>query len=147
MLASTSPFFQSLLECGFAESSLVTSKETITEVLTSTAAGDDSESSWDGTEDDSDEETDVLVAKAESSAQSESAQKGNFHDIESPASFTTCRAVLVYLLSNHISFAPLLSTFLASTYPTGPEATAARRQAVQAIMSKNPDLPAPALPK
>lgn len=142
-LSLASPYFTSLLESGFAESSLLTSKEASSEITTSTTTEDDSESSWDGTEDDSDHETDVLVAKGSSKP----AQKGTFHNVQSPSSFTTYRAVLVYLLSHHITFAPLLSTFRASTYPAAAEAASSRHQAIRVLLSKSPDLPAPASPK
>lgn len=166
-LKAASPYFVDLLTSGFSEGSLTATSGG------QPPAADAADAAWDGCDADSDYDTDVLYDDEQESQtqilqQSTSLTKNSeksdkksadassqaehhhhrLHYIKPPGvAFTTYRAVLIFLLSGHIEFAPLLSTHRVATHPASKEAPASRHQAIRVSVGRVVGLPVPASPK
>ncbi|BGP00304.1 hypothetical protein NBRC10513v2_004529 [Rhodotorula toruloides] len=142
-LTRSSPYFKTLLASEFAEVVTVPSKRARTRRGSSidiVIVDDDWKDS-----DDSDDETDELYFKAHSPSQHERDElQRSYKEIKiTKTAFTTYRAVLAYLRTGHIAFAPLSSTFSADADAAAPT----RASRIKAAVSSDPSLPYPVSPK
>ncbi|ORY88836.1 hypothetical protein BCR35DRAFT_350750 [Leucosporidium creatinivorum] len=149
-LAEKSPYFKDLFASGFAEGSLRTE---------STRLEKDDDGAWRmSTFDDSDDETDTVppssspiktegdVTSSSSPVKSEAGCGSPFREIIiTETAFTTYRALLVYLQTAHIDFAPLLSSFNADI--SFPPAATRRKMKITTRRLDGMSLPLPASPK
>ena len=91
---------------------------------------------------DSDVETDILASAKYRVPRKEGGSRQHLVDYSNaPIAFSTYHAVLVWIYSGYITFAPLLSTFTLTRKSTS------RSQAVQTLAAKAPQLPFPVSPK
>uniref|UniRef100_A0A0K3CFU0 BY PROTMAP: gi/342320101/gb/EGU12044.1/ Proteophosphoglycan ppg4 [Rhodotorula glutinis ATCC 204091] n=1 Tax=Rhodotorula toruloides TaxID=5286 RepID=A0A0K3CFU0_RHOTO len=122
-LSRSSPYLKTLLSSDFAESVTVPSKHF----------------------DDSDEEADELYFEAHPPSQHERDElQQPYKEIKiTKTAFTTYRAVLAYLRTGFIAFAPLSSTFPADADAAKPT----RASRIEAAVSSDPSLPYPVSPK
>ncbi|BGP32913.1 hypothetical protein JCM10296v2_004698 [Rhodotorula toruloides] len=142
-LSRSSSYFKTLLSSDFAESVTVPSKRPRTRrslTVAATPAGADAEDL-----DDSDEETDEVYFKAHPPSQHERDELQHpYKEIKiTKTAFTTYRAVLAYLRTGDIAFAPLSCTCSADADAEKP----ARASRIEAAVSSDPTLPYPVSPK
>ncbi|GAA5902955.1 hypothetical protein JCM6882_009652 [Rhodosporidiobolus microsporus] len=132
-LARASPYCAQLLSSAFAEGSTST-----TPLKVSGATVDPYEF------EESDDETDLLEARRDATTPSTPFKTITITD----TAYSTYLAVLVYLYSHHISFAPLLSTFRTSG-ESRRDASPARSSALTSLTDTSSDalLPPPVSPK
>lgn len=132
-LSDVSPYFKTLFDSGFAESSLATQDNRSTEADSREAKRDF---------DDSDDETDDCIV--ERRGRVDSAVNHNLPsrlvNVDS-AAFTTYHAVLCWINTGYIVFAPLRSSFRLQPEPSVP------RQAELDRLRVHPSHPLPASPK
>ncbi|BGP00317.1 hypothetical protein NBRC10513v2_004541 [Rhodotorula toruloides] len=126
LLSRSSPYFKMLLPSGFSESNTVCPCATCIF-------------------DDSDDETDELYFKKHPPRQDVRDEPQCTHkEIKiTETAFTTYRAVLAFLRTGFIAFAPLSSTLLSSSPADAPT----RASRIEAVVSTDPTLPYPVSPK
>ncbi|KAL8278176.1 hypothetical protein RQP46_009349 [Phenoliferia psychrophenolica] len=128
ILSDASPYFKALLESGFSESR---------SSITHPSSGAIERSALDFEDSDDDEAFATPPSDAPASAHSSTFPH---HRIEiTKASFITYQAVLCWIYTDHLSWAPLASSFAATA--TG------RSDAIQRAVEKRPKVPYPASPK
>lgn len=75
-------------------------------------------------------------------------QPGSYHPLTvNSMAFTTLRAVLGWIYSSHIEFAPMLSSFSPDKYVSRDEARAERNDKLRQFIAEHPGLPLPSSPK
>ncbi|KAK4334778.1 Proteophosphoglycan ppg4 [Rhodotorula toruloides] len=134
-LSRSSPYLKTLLSSDFAES-----------VTNSSRFRDGGRRRRDSKDfDDSDEEADELYFEAHPPSQHERDElQQPYKEIKiTKTAFTTYRAVLAYLRTGFIAFAPLSSTFPADADAAKPT----RASRIEAAVSSDPSLPYPVSPK
>ncbi|EGU12060.1 hypothetical protein RTG_01944 [Rhodotorula toruloides ATCC 204091] len=142
-LVRSSSYFKTLLASDFAEAISVPSKRARTansKSAAATVADADLEDAQD-----SDDETDELYFKQHSVAQQKPDEMSSpYKEIKiTKTAFTTYRAVLAYLRTGHIAFAPMSSTFSQDADADAPT----RRTRLEAAISSDPSLPYPISPQ
>ncbi|BGP12344.1 hypothetical protein JCM10213v2_000258 [Rhodosporidiobolus nylandii] len=141
ILSRSSPYLKDLLSSGFAEAQPRRSKRARTSGgAETTAAASQDEKDFD----DSDDETDdfLFSKKPPSLSQSSEADDISFRQITiTQTAFSTYHAVLVYLQTGFIHFAPLSSSF-----PLSDPAHPTRRDFLSSKHDENPSLPLPVSP-
>ncbi|ORY74078.1 hypothetical protein BCR35DRAFT_353967 [Leucosporidium creatinivorum] len=164
VLATASPYFKTLLESDFAENvhrggqtpqlaGTETNDSQVAELKKKEADASRPGSAADAfmketgpAVDDSDDETDDLLVStaAEQDKDTSSKEEPTYREVTiTEASYSTYRALLLYLLTSHIKFAPLSSTFL----PRNTTASKTRSSHLKSLHTINPDLPLPVSPK
>ncbi|BGP12389.1 hypothetical protein JCM10213_002006 [Rhodosporidiobolus nylandii] len=139
LLSSASPYLKDLLSSDFAEAQPRRSKRARTGGAVEVQAPEQAPKDFE----DSDDETDryLLATKPPSlSSSSETDDLSYLQITVTQAAFSTYHAVLVYLQTGFIHFAPLSSSFASS-------ATSTRRDFLSSKHAKNPSLPLPVSPK
>ncbi|BGP12339.1 hypothetical protein JCM10213v2_000252 [Rhodosporidiobolus nylandii] len=141
ILSRSSPYLKDLLSSGFAEAQPRRSKRARTSGgAETTAAASQDEKDFD----DSDDETDdfLFSKKPPSLSQSSEADDISFRQITiTQTAFSTYHAVLVYLQTGFIHFAPLSSSF-----PLSDPAHPTRRDFLSSKHDEDPSLPLPVSP-
>ncbi|KAL8292846.1 hypothetical protein RQP46_000540 [Phenoliferia psychrophenolica] len=141
VLKVASPYFSMLLSSGFAEASISKIEDRKGEA-TSAFDEPDIDDSDDGGEAETDDTATLVEHPTPSSSSSSSTP---CHRIAiSSASYHTYRAILCWISSGFIAFAPLTSSF-----PSTPQrsSTIARTQALSITQATEPNLPLPISPK
>ncbi|BGP48814.1 hypothetical protein JCM10450v2_004690 [Rhodotorula kratochvilovae] len=138
-LSATSSYFEDLLASDFAESIPISSKRRRADApAKAKKATPAAEKEFD----DSDDEADALVAPTLAS-NSTDVQHAYREVVVTQTAFTTYRAVLLYLTTGHLTFAPLASSLL----PYNPAARSTRSEHLSRALAADPPLPLPASPK
>lgn len=137
-LARSSPYFKTLLSSDFAEAVTVPAKRARTRrssAATTAAEADANAKDFD----DSDDETDGLYFAAHPPQLSEADELQHpYKEIKiTKTAFSAYRAVLAYLRTGHIAFAPLSATFTADPTPGAP----VRSELIEAAAAKNGSRP------
>jgi hypothetical protein len=145
VLADASPYFKTLLESGFLEGTKTHSKRRRTETLSTNAgaaAGRD-ELSFE----DSDDEADEVYLARQPNLDYVELEDFEYREVQIVnTAFSTYRAVLVWLLTSYIHFAPLTST----THPVvnaSPKKNLTRYRYLLEYSENEPKLPLPVSPK
>ncbi|EGU12040.1 hypothetical protein RTG_01922 [Rhodotorula toruloides ATCC 204091] len=142
-LSQSSPYFKTLLSSEFTETVSVPAKRPRTRRNSSPASSPADADANDF--EDSDDETDNLYFKAHPPFQHERDELQHpYKEVKiTKTAFTTYRAVLAYLRTGYIAFAPLSCTFSADVNADAPT----RASRIEATVSSDPSLPYPVSPK
>lgn len=149
ILTDASPYFATLLASDFAESTSKNGKR-----LRRSGGGRTSAHGVEQEEgavfEDSDSEADTVFAASPAAKQDEQDETDfAYHDVPiTGAAYTTYKAVVTWLLTSHIVFARLSSSYSTAdtTFSLG-TSTAARRGALASALASSPSLPLAASPK
>ncbi|KAL8289996.1 hypothetical protein RQP46_002935 [Phenoliferia psychrophenolica] len=129
ILSDASPYFKTLLESGFSDGQ---------SSITHSSSGATERSALDFDDSDDDE---TLATPPSDAPTSDHSCTFPHHKIEiTQSTYTTYKAVLCWIYTNHISWAPLASSFTGTS-------TARRSNAVRKATQQRPKLPTPASPK
>ncbi|KAJ8293423.1 40S ribosomal protein S22 [Rhodotorula toruloides] len=138
VLAGLSPYFKTLLSSGFADSITVPAKRARTESQASSVV-----SATEKDFDDSDDETDGVYFRRNPAKKSEEDAVIEHKKVTiTGTAFSTYRAVLAYIRTGYIAFAPL-----SSTCPAAGSSKDTRKARVKLAAAAKPDMPYPVSPK
>jgi hypothetical protein len=138
-----SPYLKILLQSEFSEGTVKRAKRRRTTPPISTSSNGDATMEPDGTAlDDSDDEADeVVLASGLAALDSRDTDELEYREIKiTKTAYSTYRALLTYLNTSYITFAPLASSFLPSTTPT-------RKDRLASHLAREPSLSLPVSPK
>lgn len=137
VLAGLSPYFKTLLSSGFADSVTVPAKRARTESQAPSVV-----SAGEKDFDDSDDETDGVYFRRNPVKKSEEDVVIEHKKVTiTGTAFSTYRAVLAYIRTGYIAFAPL-----SSTCPTAGSSKDTRKARVKLAAAAKPDMPYPSRP-
>jgi hypothetical protein len=143
LLKSASSYLRTLLESDFSEGTTKRSKRrrTTPGAASSTTGGTTSDEDCAASEDSDDEADEVLIASGPPALDSSDTSELEYCEIKiTETAYSTYRALLTWLNTSHMPFAPLVSSF-------APSSTPSRKDHLIARLSDEPSLPLPVSPK